>query len=68
MPDEVVPVPERGIESEELELLFESSEEETMAFTNIIPTTLPLVVGVNVTLKSALCPGAKVSGRFRPVT
>ena len=68
VPGEVVPVPESGIESEELELMFGSLEEETMAFTNIDPTTLPLVVGVNVTLKVALCPEAKVSGRFRPVT
>src|SRR5438445_10860233 len=63
----LIPVPESGMESGELELMFESWDEETMAVTDIAPTTLPLVVGVNVTLKVALWPGAKLSGRPRPL-
>src|SRR5437588_8058451 len=46
----LIPVPESGMESAELELMFESWDEETMAVTDIAPTTLSLVVGVNVTL------------------
>jgi hypothetical protein len=38
-----------------------------MAVTDIAPTTLSLVVGVNVTLKVALWPGAKLNGRPRPL-
>ena len=38
-----------------------------MAVTDIAPTTLSLVVGVNVTLKVALWPGAKLKGRPRPL-
>jgi len=63
----LIPVPESGMESGELELMFESSDEETMAVTDIAPTTLPHVVGVNVTLKVALWPGAKLNGRPRPL-
>jgi len=63
----LIPVPESGTESGELELVFEFWDEETMAVTDIAPTTLPLVVGVNVTLKVALWPGAKLSGRPRPL-
>src|SRR5437879_6353470 len=63
----LIPVPESGTESGELELMFWSSDEETMAVTDIAPTKLPLVVGVNVTLKVALWPGAKISGRPRPL-
>src|SRR3989442_14077665 len=63
----LIPVPESGMESGELELMFESWDEETMAVTDIVPTTLPLVVGVNVKLKVALWPGAKLNGRPRPL-
>jgi hypothetical protein len=63
----LIPVPESGMESAELELMFWSSDEETMAVTDIAPTKLPLVVGVNVTLKVALWPGIKVSGKFGPL-
>jgi len=63
----LIPVPESGTESEELGLMFESSDRGTMAVTDIAPTTLSLVVGVNVTLKVALWPGAKLKGRPRPL-
>ncbi|HEU0047413.1 MAG TPA: hypothetical protein VFQ43_07390, partial [Nitrososphaera sp.] len=62
----LIPVPESGTESGELELMFGPWDEETTAVTDIAPTTLPLVVGVNVTLKVALWPGAKLNGRPRP--
>ena len=62
----LIPVPESGTESGELELMFGPWDEETTAVTDIAPTTLPLVVGVNVTLKVALWPGAKLNGRRRP--
>jgi hypothetical protein len=39
-----------------------------MAVTNIAPTTLPLIVGVNVALKVTLCPDSNVSGRLSPLT
>ena len=63
----MIPVPANGTESEELGLMFESSDRGTMAVTDIAPTTLSLVVGVNVTLKVALWPGAKLKGRPRPL-
>ena len=64
---DLIPVPANGTESEELGLMFESSDRGTMAVTDIAPTTLSLVVGVNVTLKVALWPGAKLKGRPRPL-
>ena len=63
----VTPVPQSGMESAELEFMFGSCAEEIMAVTDIVPLTLPLVVGLNITLKVALWPGAKVSGRLKPL-
>jgi hypothetical protein len=62
-----MPVPESGKENEELGSMFESSDRGTMAVTDIAPTTLSLVVGVNVTLKVALWQEAKLKGRPRPL-
>ena len=47
--------------------MFGSWEEETIAITDSAPTTLPPVVGVNVTLKVALWPDVRVSGRLGPL-
>jgi len=46
--------------------MFWSSDEETIAVTDITPTTMLPVVGVEITLKVALWPGVKV-GRLRPL-
>src|SRR2546428_2271783 len=54
----LIPVPESGTESGELELMFESWDEETMAVTDIAPTTLTHVVGVDGKMKGWLLPGA----------
>src|SRR5438128_6102092 len=45
--------------------MFGSWEEETIAITDSAPTTLPPVVGVNVTLKVALWPDVRVRRQTR---
>ncbi len=36
--------------------------------TEILPLALPVLAGVNTTLKDAVCPAARVNGRERPLT
>jgi hypothetical protein len=53
------PVPENGMDNVEL---------VAVLVTATLPLKAPVAMGANVTLKLAVCPGAKVSGIARPLT
>jgi hypothetical protein len=42
-------------------------DSEALPVAVIVPLAEPLVVGVKTTLKFALCPGLRVSGRVKPL-
>jgi hypothetical protein len=56
---DVTPVPDSGT----LRLAFEA-----LLVMERLPPADPPVVGANLTLKATLCPGAKTTGKFGPLT